>query len=76
MNPILVFNVDSTPNEAGSITEAVSLVLRYKNHSEVTLFAVSNLGKQDLIMGHSWLSKHNPEINWVTGKVKMSQCPH
>jgi hypothetical protein len=72
--PIPVYNVDGTPNEAGSITEAVCLILRYKNHSEATLFAVTSLGKQNLIMGHSWLQKHNPEINWVTGEVKMSRC--
>ena len=25
-------------------------------------------------MGHPWLRKHNPDINWVTGDVKMSRC--
>ena len=30
-----------------------------------------------LILGHSWQCKHNPEIDWATGKVKMSRClPH
>ena len=37
--PIPVYNVDGTPNKAGSITEVVSLILRYKNHSERTTFA-------------------------------------
>jgi hypothetical protein len=32
--PIPVRNVDGTLNEAGSITEMVDLILRYKNHSE------------------------------------------
>src|ERR1700678_813042 len=64
--PIPVFNIDGTPNEAGSITEVVDLIFWYKNHSEQTLFAVSNLRKQKLILGHSWLYKHNPEINWET----------
>ena len=73
--PIPVYNVDGTPNEAGSVTEVVDVILRYKTHSERTLFAVSNLGKQKLILGHSWLRKHNPEINWETGEVKMSRCP-
>src|SRR5271156_1087130 len=73
--PIPVYNVDGTPNEAGFVTEVVDLILRYKNHSERTLFAVSSLGKQKLILGHSWLRKHNPEINWTTGEVKMSRCP-
>ena len=72
--PIPVRNVDGTPNEAGAITEVVNLILRYENHSECTLFAVTGLGNQDLILGHAWLKKHNPEINWVTGEVKMSRC--
>ena len=73
--PIPVYNVDGTPNKAGAITEVVSLILRYKNHSERTTFAVSDLGKHKLILGHSWLREHNPEIDWTTGKVKMSRCP-
>ena len=62
-HPILVYNIDGSPNEASSITEAVSLILRYKNHSEWTTFCVTNLGKQKLILGHSWLWKHNLEID-------------
>jgi len=73
--PILVYNVDGTLNEAGSITEVVDLILRYWIHLEWTLFAVTGLGKQKLILGHSWLWKHNLEIDWVTGEVKMSRCP-
>src|ERR1700761_7724352 len=73
--PIPVYNIDGTPNEAGSITEAVSLILRYKGHSEWTIFCITSLGKQKLILGHSWLQKHNPEIDWEKGEVKMSRCP-
>jgi transposase InsO family protein len=73
--PVPVRNVDGTLNEAGSVTEVVELVLRYQNHSERAFFAVTGLGKQKVIMGHSWLQKHNPDIDWVTGAVKMSRCP-
>jgi hypothetical protein len=73
-SPIPVFNVDRTPKKEGSITEVVDLILRYKNHSERSLFAVTGLSRQSLILGHSWLQKHNPEIDWVTGDVKMSRC--
>ena len=71
--PIPLYNVDITPNEASSITEVVNL-LHYKNHSERTTFAVTSLGKQKLLLGHSWLHKHNPKIDWVKGEVKMSRC--
>jgi hypothetical protein len=72
--PVPVYNVDGTPNEAGSITEVADLILRYKNHSERTLFAVTGLGKQNLLLGHTWLLKHNPEIDWATSEVKMFRC--
>ena len=73
-SPIPVCNVDGTLNKAGSVTEVVELVLRYRNHSEHAFFTVTGLGSQKVIMGHSWLQKHNPGINWVTGEVKMSRC--
>ena len=61
--PIPVFNVDGTANESGSITEVVDLLLRYETHSERALFSVTGLGKQNLILGHTWLYDHNPEAN-------------
>jgi hypothetical protein len=53
--PIPVFNVDSTPNEAGAIQEIADLVLRYDGHAEHAQFAITQLGKQDLILGFTWL---------------------
>jgi len=73
--PIPVYNVDGSPNEAGQISEVVDVVLRYKTHSKRTLLAVSNLGKQNMILGYTWLKDHNPEVNWQTGEVQMNRCP-
>ena len=50
---ILVFNVDSSPNEARQISEVVDVLLRYKTHSERILLAISGLGKQSLILGYN-----------------------
>ncbi len=35
------------------------------------LLAVSSLGKQDLILGLSWLKEHNTEVNWKKEEVKI-----
>ena len=70
--PILVFNVDGSPNEARQISEVVDVVLRYKTHSERMLLTVSNLGKQSMILGYTWLKDHNPEVDWQTGEVQMN----
>jgi predicted aspartyl protease len=74
-NPIPVYNVDGTANDAGAITDIADVVLRYENHSERTQLTVTRLGKQSLILGYNWLHNHNPEINWQTKDVKMSRCP-
>jgi hypothetical protein len=75
MNPIQVYNVDGTANEAGMIVEIADMILCYDGHSERTQFAVTCLGKQSMILGYNWLCNHNPEINWQTKDVKMSRCP-
>ena len=72
---IPVFNVDSSPNEAGQISEVIDVLLCYKTHSERMLLAISELGKQSLILGYNWLKDHNPKVNWEKGEVEMTRCP-
>ena len=50
-------------------------MISHKGHKEKAVFEVCDLGKSAVILGHPWLRKHNPEINWQTGEVKMSRCP-
>ena len=38
------------------------------------MFKVCDLGKSNLIIGYTWLHKHNPEINWEIGNVEMLRC--
>jgi len=71
---ILVRNVDGTINTAGAISEVAELILQYNGHSERALFSITSLGSQNLILGHTWLEEHNPEVDWKTGKAKMSRC--
>jgi len=52
-----------------------SLILSYQGHKEHAVFEVCDLGKSNLIIGYTWLHKHNLEINWETGKVEMTRCP-
>jgi hypothetical protein len=73
--PILVYNVGGILNEAGAISGIVDIVLWYKGHTERAQFAVTGLGKQDLILSYTWLHEHNPEVDWQTNTVKMSRCP-
>lgn len=75
VQPVPVYNVDGSLNKAGAITGIMDLILCYNSHTEHAQFAVTKLRKQDVILGYTWLRKHNPEVNWQTNKVKMSHCP-
>jgi len=72
---IPVYNIDGTLNQHGSVKETVDLILRYRDHTERAMFYVTTLGGVPLILGHPWLSRHNPQIDWTTGEVAMSRCP-
>src|SRR5882724_6323930 len=72
---IPVYNVDGTPNEAGHITEVVDLIVQYKDHSEQATFHVTGISRTTIILGHTWLMEHNPEVDWCTGEISMMRCP-
>ena len=73
-NPIPVYNVDGTRNSAGSITHAAELILEFQRHCEKITAEVMDLGKNSFILGLSWLKRHNPDIDWTKGTVKMTRC--
>ena len=47
------------------------LLPHLQHHSERVHLAVTNLGQQTVIIRHSWLTLHNPEVDWATQKVSM-----
>jgi hypothetical protein len=72
--PIPVLNMNGSPNQGGGITSVVDMVVDYKGHSECIQLAVTQLRKQHVILGYSWLQKHNLEIDWGTKEVCMTRC--
>ena len=75
-NPICVFNVDSFHNLAGDVTHAVNITVDFLRHQEELHTEVTNLRKNSLILGYTWLRKHNLTIDWEKGMVKFNWCPH
>ena len=72
---ILVYNVDGSRNSVGSITHEATLIMIHKGHREKVTFEICDLGKVNLIIGYTWLKKHNPEINWSTREIEFMRCP-
>ena len=67
--------MDGSRNSAGDITHTTTILMEYLRHREELTAEVTNLGKNSLILGYTWLQKHNPTIDWQTGVIKFTRCP-
>jgi len=68
-----VFNTDGTKN--GEVTKVAPLKIKINRHKETFEAAVMNLDGTDMFLGHDWLIKHNPEVNWKNSTIKFTRCP-
>jgi len=73
--PMNVRNVDGSLNKEGPIEYTVEVNIYYQGHRERTEIDVIGGQKWTVILGMPWLARHNPEIDWRTGEVKMTRCP-
>ena len=72
---IPVFNADGTPNDLGKITHFVDAKLCIGEHKEDIQLAVVKLGSTPVFLGHDWLKKHNPSVDWNFGGLAFDRCP-
>jgi hypothetical protein len=49
--------------------------LTIDEYQELIHLAVTDLGKADLFLGYEWFMKHNPEIDWTKGEIRLERCP-
>jgi hypothetical protein len=58
------------------ITDPVTM--KIDQHIEVLHFHVISDGEEDVMLGYDWLLKHNPSINWRSGKLEFTDpsCFH
>jgi len=68
-----VFNADGTKN--GEVTKVAPLEVEINGHKETLEVAVTDLNGTDMFLGHDWLVKHNPEVNWKNRTIKFTRCP-
>ena len=72
--PMYVRNVDGLLNKEGPIKHMVEVNIYYQGHRERTEIDVIGGQKWMVILEILWLARHNPEIDWRTGEVKMTRC--
>jgi len=73
-NLYCVINANSTPNKAGQITEYVWAYVEIRSYKMTQHLFVTNLGNKEMIIGYSYLYKHNPNIDWQKGQWEFTRC--
>jgi hypothetical protein len=73
--PIPIYNTDGTLNIDGSITEYVEMRMIIQDHIERIRLAVSNIGRNEVFIGHERLHKHNPSVDWRKSTIIFDRCP-
>jgi len=68
-----VFNVDGMKNR--KVTKVVPLEIKINEYKKQLEAAVTDLNNMDMFLGHDWLVKHNPEVNWKNRTIKFIRCP-
>ena len=74
-NPIYIRNVDRTFNKEELIENIVEVNIYYQGHRKRMEIDVIGRQKWNVILGMSWLARHNSEINWKTEEIKITRCP-
>jgi len=74
-NPYCVINADGTSNKVGQITEYVQAYVEIGSHKMTQYLFVTNLGNKEMMIGYSYLYKHNPNINWQKGQWEFTRYP-
>jgi len=68
-----VFNANGTKN--GEVTKVAPLEIEINRHKKTLEAAVMDLDGTDMFLGHDWLVKNNPEVNWKNGTIQFTRCP-
>ena len=72
--PLLVNNIDGSPNEAGMIKYLVTLFIKMGGIIHREEFHAIKCGKDNIILGLPWLNCVNPTINWVNKHVDVHEA--
>ena len=65
-----VKSVDGTACGNGTITEKVSLKIRFEDFNDFVDLLVIDCPNAPIIFGLDWLKKYNPVIDWKNGKTQ------
>jgi hypothetical protein len=70
-----LFNVDGTPNKAGTLKYYTDIVTRTGTKCIYLRYFLTDLGDNQVILGYPWFASVQPRIDWAKGWINHQQLP-
>ena len=70
-----LFNVDGTPNKAGTLKYYTNIVTRTGTKRTHLQYFLTDLGDNQVILGYLWFASAQPQIDWAKGWIDYQQLP-
>jgi hypothetical protein len=73
--PKNIYNIDDTTNKAGQITHYLNLTVTTRGKTKEMRFLITDIGREDVLLGYPWLSMYEPRFSWKHGTIDESNLP-
>jgi hypothetical protein len=73
--PKNIYNIDNTTNRAGQITHYLNLTVTTGGKTKEMRFLITNIRREDVLLGYPWLSTYKPRFSWKHGTIDESNLP-
>jgi hypothetical protein len=73
--PKNIYNIDNTTNKSGQITHYLSLAVTTAGKTQEMRFLITDIGREDVLLGYPWLSTYEPRFSWRHGTIDESNLP-
>ena len=73
--PKKLYNIDDTTNKAGNVTHYIDLMVETAGRRKEMRFLVSDVGREDAILGYPWLATFEPNFSWAHGAIDVKNLP-
>ena len=73
--PKKLYDINDTTNKAGNITHYMDLSVETVGRKREMRLLVSNIGREDAILGYPWLSAFEPWFSWAHGTINTQHLP-
>ena len=73
--PKNIYNIDDTTNKAGQIMHYLNLMVTTGRTTREMRFLITDIGREDILLGYPWLSTYEPCFSWRHGMIDKANLP-